>query len=83
MEVQNLGDRFWHVSSDGADMLNRFSGVAALARAKQRREAAVAAQTERMTAEKAAIAKAHEDAKAQGLVEKTAGESVRLQDDGD
>ena len=49
--------------------------MAALARAKQRREAAVAAQTERMTAEKAAIAKAHEDAKEHGLVEKTAGES--------
>ena len=28
-----------------------------------------------MTAEKAAIAKAHEDAKEHGLVEKTAGES--------
>ena len=41
----------------------RLGGVAALARAKQRREAAVAAQTERMTAEKAAVAKAHERAK--------------------
>ena len=49
------------------------SGVAALARAKQRREAAVAAQAERMTAEKAAIAKAHEEAKEHGLIEKTAG----------
>ena len=47
----------------------------ALARAKERREAAQAAQAARMTAEKAAIAKAHEDAKEHGLVEKTAGES--------
>ena len=35
----------------------RLGGVAALQRAKQAREAAMAAQTERMTAEKAAIAK--------------------------
>ena len=47
----------------------------ALARAKGRREAAQAAQAARMTAEKAAIAEAHEDAKEHGLVEKTAGES--------
>jgi hypothetical protein len=53
----------------------RVGGMAALARAKQRRDAALAAQTERMTAEKAAIAEAHEGAKEHGLVEKTAGES--------
>ena len=51
------------------------AGVAALARARQRREEAVAAQTQRMTAETAAVRKAHEDAKKNGLVEKTAGES--------
>jgi hypothetical protein len=67
--------------SAGADqaavgrLMLRVGGVAALARAKQRREAAVAAQTERMTAEKAAIAKAHKGAKEHGVVEKTAGES--------
>ena len=71
----------WHLGVDGSDgresrrSMLRLGGVAALARAQQRRQAAVAAQTERMTAEKAAIAKAHEDAKAHGLVEKTAGES--------
>ena len=52
-----------------------WEGMEALQRAKQRRETALAAQTERMTAEKAAIAKAHESAKHHGLVEKTAGES--------
>ena len=51
------------------------AGVAALARARQRREEAVAAQTQRMMAETAAVRKAHEDAKKNGLVEKTAGES--------
>ena len=56
-------------------MLNRLSGLAALARAKERREAALAAQAERTKAEKAAIAEAHEGAKMHGLVEKTAGES--------
>ena len=49
--------------------------AAALARATMRRVEAVAAQAKRMTAEKAAVAKAHEDAKQDGLVEKTAGES--------
>ena len=43
------------------------TGMEALARAKGRREAAQAAQAARMTAEKAAIAKAHEDAKEHGL----------------
>ena len=55
--------------------MNRLSGLAALARAKERRETALAAQAARMTAEKAAVVKAHEDAKEHGLVEKTAGES--------
>ena len=49
--------------------------AAALARATMRRMEAVAVQTKRMTAEKAAVAKAHEDAKQDGLVDKTAGES--------
>ena len=51
------------------------SGAAALARAKQKREAAVAAQAERVEAEQAAIKLANERATERGLVEKTAGES--------
>ena len=51
------------------------SGAAALARAKQKREAAVAAQAERVEAEQAAIKLANERARERGLVEKTAGES--------
>ena len=49
--------------------------AAALARATMRRVETVAAQAKRMTAEKAAVAKAHEDAKQDGLVDKTAGEN--------
>ena len=51
------------------------SGAEALARAKQKREAALAAQAERVEAEQAAIALANERAKERGLVEKTAGKS--------
>ena len=81
IEVQNLEATFWHLrprrtrERTVATMLNRLGGIAALERAKQLREAALQAQTQRMTAEKAAIAKAHENAKEHGLVEKTAGES--------
>ena len=47
----------------------------ALARARKRREEALAAQKEVVSAEAAQIAVANERAKANGMVEKTAGES--------
>ena len=47
----------------------------ALARARKRREEALAAQKEVVSAEAAQIAVANERAKENGMVEKTAGES--------
>ena len=54
------------------------SGAAALARARQRREEAVAEQQRLVTAEAAEILAANERARANGLVEKTAGESGQV-----
>ena len=74
-EVQNLRSTIWHLGllRRHAESIEWCGG--ARRRAKERREAAVAAQLAHVTAGKAAIAKAHENAKAHGLVEKTAGES--------
>ena len=65
----------WTGPTSFVGLFRGMSGAAALARAKQRREAAVAAQAEQVEAEQAAINLANERAKERGLVEKTAGES--------
>ena len=62
------------VSSDRT-MVQASEGAAALARAKQRREEAMAEQQARLSSEAAEIAKNAERAKEHGTVEKTAGES--------
>ena len=56
-------------------MVQGSEGAAALARAKKRREEAVAAQQAQLSSEAAEIAKNAARAKEHGTVEKTAGES--------
>ena len=65
-QTDGPGLRFAGWRSGCCQSMLRLGGAAALSRARQRREAAEAAQTARVEAEKAAIAKAHEAANERG-----------------